>query len=245
MPPASDELSIADLLRLGLDHYGRGEEARAFECWREVLRRDPDDPVARDYLEAAGADPVADNVVDLNARRSARAAAASTVPRELEAKIVEAVQSKRYDDALRMLYAAKRTYPADLSVSRSIQHLKAKITQLTLRELGTLERVPRPDELRPGADPESTLVAGLVDGVASLDDILEASPLGRHRTLLVLARLLPPAAPEESFDELFERAMQAYLRGDRALARELFLRCRELRPDDVRVRHNLAKLGAP
>ena len=50
----------------------------------------------------------------------------------------------------------------------------------------------------------------------------------------------PPA--DESFDALFRRATQAYVRRDRELARTLFRRCLDLQPEDKRARHNLEKL---
>ena len=47
---------IARLLQEGLDHYGRNDVADAVRCWQQVLALAPDNLVARDYLEAAGAD---------------------------------------------------------------------------------------------------------------------------------------------------------------------------------------------
>lgn len=65
-------------------------------------------------------------------------------------------------------------------------------------------------------------------------------------TTQVETRAVPPTVVEppeaESFEELFKRATQAYIRRDRELARGLFRRCLELKPDDTRTRHNLEKL---
>lgn len=52
-PPMSTH-SIEALLRSGLDHYGRNEVREAIELWREVLRLDPTNEQAVDFLQTAG-----------------------------------------------------------------------------------------------------------------------------------------------------------------------------------------------
>lgn len=57
-----------------------------------------------------------------------------------------------------------------------------------------------------------------------------------------------PEEPEEldtpHFERLFEEAMRAYIRRDLESARALFLRCRDLRPHDLRVKANLERLSS-
>lgn len=55
---------------------------------------------------------------------------------------------------------------------------------------------------------------------------------------------LPASTPEGRYDELFRRATEAYLRRDVDTALALFTECRELRPDDRRVQHNIERLEA-
>jgi tetratricopeptide (TPR) repeat protein len=52
-PPASTQ-GIEALLRSGLDHYGRNEIDEAIARWREVLRLDPKNEQAADFLQTAG-----------------------------------------------------------------------------------------------------------------------------------------------------------------------------------------------
>lgn len=46
--------NIDELLRRGLDFYGKDFVDEAIDCWKKVIELDPDNETARDYLESAG-----------------------------------------------------------------------------------------------------------------------------------------------------------------------------------------------
>ncbi len=52
----------------------------------------------------------------------------------------------------------------------------------------------------------------------------------------------PPAVADPTFDELFRQATKAYLQGQRDEALQGFLACARLRPEDLRVKHNIQRL---
>ena len=49
---------VEELLKRGLEHYGRSEREVAIACWREVLALRPDEERAIDYLQGAGEKPL-------------------------------------------------------------------------------------------------------------------------------------------------------------------------------------------
>lgn len=248
---AGDEVDA--LLEQGLQLYGRGEEAGAIAAWRSALELDPSNPQALDYLDAAGVrlDDASNNGPG-NSAAIGRELISSAVDKQA---VLDAVRERDYDRALRLLYDARQAHPEDASISRSIRHIKEHLIREMAEQLGDLDRVPEVHEVQVSAtDQEASLVARLVDGIATLGDIVEVSPLGRYRTLHVLTRIFPDARqrssegpvskPQPSFDALFREATLAYLRGDYAAAQAGFERCAELRPDDQQVQHNLARLRA-
>ena len=247
-----DEVRVASLLEEGLELYGRGQEDQAIAVWREALRLDPGSPRARDYLMTAG--------IQLAEAPVAPPSGEPTATQRVRRDVLQHVQAGRYDDALHLLYADRRRRPDDPALTKSIQHLKSKLMRRALATLGDMDRVPLPID-GDGLEPEPRAVVRLVDGIASFEDIVESSPLGRLRTLRVLAELFPlpakaaaptksasgdaespPRAAEDTFDAHFKRATEAYIRRDYSTARTEFERCLELRPDERRVQYNLKRL---
>ena len=47
----ANESTIQELLESGLHFYGLGEIKKALEIWEEVLRRDPSNETAREFIE--------------------------------------------------------------------------------------------------------------------------------------------------------------------------------------------------
>lgn len=242
------------LLAEGLRLYGRGEEDQAIARWREVLRLDPSNPQALDYLESTGVASAAVAETGATAVDSRAALQNERISGVVDKQaVLEAVKQREFDQALRMLYEARRRHPHDASISRSIQHIKGRLERELIAQLVDLDRVPGRAELNvPEGNLEAEIVGRLVDGISTLGDIVAVSPLGRFRTLQVLVKMLSgsmirpvqatPVPPAPSFRERFREATLFYLRGEHAAALEAFEACAELRPDDPTVQHNLDKL---
>lgn len=247
------EDAVEQLIAKGLRLYGRGEEAEAVACWRQVLVMDPSHPQAHDYLESTGVDGHAASLAtELDAQKSIRNERITGVVDKQA--VLEAVKRREFDQALRMLYEARREHPNDASISRSIQHIKSRLERELITQLVDLDRVPTKAQITVPADNlEAEIVARLVDGIATLGDVVETSPLGRLRTLRLLVEMLsgslvrpvepePPRGP--TYRDLFREATLLYLRGEHQAAVKAFEACAELRPDDATVKHNLEKLRA-
>ncbi|MEZ4224868.1 MAG: hypothetical protein R3B13_28200 [Polyangiaceae bacterium] len=237
--------AVERLLAEGLDHYAARREEEAIAAWQRVLMLAPDHPQALDYLRAAGAEPEPRPlapVIDLEERR----------PKDANAwrnQVVEAVRERRYEQALEILEAAREQNPGDPSVGKSISNLKSKLVVVYAEQLGSLDTVPTPAKDWGTKDPEALAVLGFVDGVCSYDEILDASPLGRFRSLRVLARhfggttRMDPARREEEFQKQFNAAIAASLAGRYEQALELFQRCDVLKPGDPRVALNVQRIA--
>jgi hypothetical protein len=274
---------VEDLLRRGLDFYALNNADGAARCWEEAAQLDHSDPRALEYLAALRGDgqesstgTVQENGPterlerrDLTGLRQVvnELAAPDLGSRAFDkAQFVELLRGKQFETALDVMYQMRGAAPENASVERGIQLLEDRLLTEYVAHFGEPDLIPRRtgvDPSRPG--PEQFEVLRLVDGVASLAQVLDASSLSRFATARALNLLLnqgvlslgprprerpsrvvaveTPVAPEaDGYDELFRRATTAYLRRDLDTALSLFAQCRQQRPDDRRVQHNIERL---
>jgi len=226
---------IARLLQEGLDHYGRNDVADAVRCWQQVLALAPDNLVARDYLEAAGADMSSmqsprhegrdAEIIDFGVARAnlagidgSSATAVSNVQKQsFKAEVAQLLRDKRYESALELLCAARERHPRDPEIARSIELLEARLQARTLR--------PRPANT-PSALPSRSSRMPTVPSRADAGQALA----------------LDGGVAAEDYPTLFKRATEAYMIRDFELAIHLFEKCHRERPDDRRPLYNLNAL---
>lgn len=191
------------LVAKGLDYYGRNDVAGAVECWRRAVELDAGNQEALDYLDAAGFQPVevgtGAQIIDINtARRILTPLPPAPDPHQVEAarmrELERLLEGKRYEEALELLLRARLQTPGDPAISRGIRLLKDRLLLDYVRRLGDLEQVPvRVESNAPASEPEAGIYA-LVDGIASIEDLLQTSRLGRFETYRCLAQLLESGA---------------------------------------------------
>ncbi len=181
--------NVEVILNEGLELFGLGRIDAAIEKWRAVLAMIPGEPRALDYLSAAGVDPsIPQAVEELDA-------AELTAPIEVldvgfyRRQVASLVGEKKYEEALEILIEARRLDPGDSSLSRSLSLLKQHLTTRYRTRLGLLETVVQRTTEEPPNDFDSR-VWQLIDGIATIADIIELSPVGEFRTLRGLCRLL-------------------------------------------------------
>lgn len=101
------------------------------------------------------------------------------------------LREKRFEEALTVLYRLREHAPDNGSVARGIQHLKQRVLEGYLAQLGDLDRVPsRGPRAADGLAPEAAALLRLVDGISCLGDLLESSRLGRLPTARLLVQLV-------------------------------------------------------
>ncbi len=181
--------NVEVILNEGLELFGLGRIEAAIEKWRAVLAMIPGEPRALDYLSAAGVDPSIPQTVD------ELSAAELTAPIEVldvgfyRRQVASLVGEKKYEEALEILIEARRLDPGDSSLSRSLSLLKQHLTTRYRTRLGLLETVVERCTEEPPSNIDSR-VWQLIDGIATIADIIELSPIGEFRTLRGLCRLL-------------------------------------------------------
>jgi hypothetical protein len=171
---------IEQLLQEGLDLFQAGMADHAVSVWTEVLHIEPNEPRALEYLRNAG--------VGAEAGGEEQGMQPGAVRVELEQLLAE----RRYEEALQLLYAARRATPDAAEISRGIQLIKQRLIKRYLHQIGNLDQVPRAAEgLDTGTlhDEEVELVR-LADGISSFGDIAHESRLGRFETYKRLAALI-------------------------------------------------------
>ncbi|MDW8246407.1 MAG: hypothetical protein RMJ84_07510 [Sandaracinaceae bacterium] len=193
MVRAAGGSSMEDDPRLdrGLELYAIGQEEEAIALWREVLREDPENPRAIDYLQAAGALPLVDvstlAAFGTSAQDEPTPPLAETNWRE---EVLRLVEERNIQGALARLYEERRRDPTNQEIKASIQHLKEYQFHLLVLGIGGMDRVLDPSQLLPPRNFEEATVAKLVDGESTVEDIVLVSPLGKNRTIEILLRLL-------------------------------------------------------
>ena len=212
MESARHDIGVEELLARGLDHYGRGEEEAAITCWREVLAIRPDEERAKDYLSTAGAElsgkppgPVVD-VASIDQQLTSksyttmpavREAAGNDISGRVEPHRRQALEQltseRKFEEALELAYTMRREAPADRSLSKAIQLLKARLLYDYTKQIGCLDDVPRIRAARMAQESltsEARIVLRLADGIATYGDILESCRLGSFKVSQVLVQLL-------------------------------------------------------
>src|SRR5262249_32645081 len=111
--------------------------------------------------------------------------------KELETLLAD----RRYEEALELLFAARRANPQAEEISRGIQLLKQRLIRRYLRVIGNLDHVPQPSVTREALDARATSedereVMHLIDGISTYGDIVRGSRRGRYETFALLARLV-------------------------------------------------------
>lgn len=107
----------------------------------------------------------------------------------VRADVVRLVREKRYEEALALLYRARAERPDDRELGPTIAQIKEFLCGSYAKQLGGLDQVAHP--LPPGSarSPDALLIVRYIDGTSTFGDISEICPLGRLRTLQVLAAL--------------------------------------------------------
>jgi hypothetical protein len=174
-------VTVEELLAEGAKLLKAGHADQAIAVWTEVLHLAPGEPRALGYLKSVGvaANDGEDEI--LTARRYGIG--------DLE----QLLAKKRYEEALEMLYAARREHPEATDLARGVQLLKQRLVRRYLRRLGNLDHVPhvlRLDEESMPVSEEARGLLHLIDGISSFGDIARESRLGRFETYRMLARMV-------------------------------------------------------
>jgi hypothetical protein len=102
------------------------------------------------------------------------------------------VQAGQFSRALAILDEERSRFPKTVSIARAIASVKEIASRTYAARLNRLELVPmvgRPQALEGPMSEGIRMVIHSIDGVSSFEDIVRTSPLGRMKTLEILADL--------------------------------------------------------
>lgn len=193
----------------------RNDYQSANSAWRNVLIIDPDNAEAKAHLESSGS-AVKAAAKQASTRPSRHpstppphssdrpSAPPSNLPRRpsglpprpLESgtfnrtQLLEHVRERRYEAALEILYDAQKINGTDAEITRSIALLRRRLLSSYTQEVGGLEMVPMKTGLAQKLGEDSNSVIGLVDGLATIEHIIELSPLSKLRSLKALSSMV-------------------------------------------------------
>lgn len=168
------------LLQEGLDHYGAGETEQALACWRRVLEIEPDQPEAREYLQAAEEPEEA----------APAAGDGNDVIREAQRLLGADPEA-----ALELLETAAAREPERVDIQTYIDMVRSRLLRDYRARLGQHPGVPHPRlspdrVLRYNLPADAGFVLSLVDGATPVKDLLSLCGMDEFRALRILSRLI-------------------------------------------------------
>lgn len=184
---------IDALLEAGLKAYGNSDSETAARCWRRVLELQPNNAQAKDFLITAGFELTAATTQSASATHEAHEGSG---PRgELRARVESLLKERKLEQALDELDRSRTRFPDDPSISRSIRLLRDRLVLEYGKRLGKLDDVPclavsRESIGRARPTSEELALVKLVDGIASLGDIVRGSQFGRFETYRAFVRFV-------------------------------------------------------
>jgi tetratricopeptide (TPR) repeat protein len=193
----SDKVSIQELLEAGLHHYGLGEMDKALTAWREVLRREPGNETAAEYIEIeTGRRPEAEPIIDL---ADEFIEPLPEVAAELAEEFLTGQQllnTGAPDQAIAVFEAAHRNAPDNPLYWAHVELSRARLIRDAIAMAGGLQR---PIRLRaPLTDligtkdftQEEGFVLSLITGDLGLEDLVALAPIPRFKTYEIVYKLL-------------------------------------------------------
>ncbi len=179
----STEAQIARLLQEGLDHYGEGRAEEAGRCWGEVLFLDPDNRVARDYMESleGEADP----------EKGPSEGAGSSIADDA----LRLMREGHLEASLELFETLTRREDDRIEVHGYLEMVRSKLLDRYREKVGGLDAVPQmklagPDLMHINLPSTTGFLLSLVDGRTSVHDLISLSGMDTFDTLRVLTGLL-------------------------------------------------------
>jgi tetratricopeptide (TPR) repeat protein len=185
-------LKLRELLEKGLYYYGLGENRMAVDLWKQVLELEPENELAREYLEIELETDVYPSTTPEFPRPDKSEAPKSTPVFTRGQKLIyedkpaEAVESfaQAYDESSDQLYYWSY---AELA--------KTSLIKLLLKQIGSFNRVPEltkplAEMARMNFTEEQGFILSLITGDTSFEDVISLSPIPKYKTYLALYRFL-------------------------------------------------------
>jgi len=202
----SGQMSIQELLEKGVYHYGLGEIDKAIEFWQEVLRLDPENETAGEYIEIeTGRKPEARPREEVKEEKEEILEPVAEVTQDLPDapaladKFVEGqllIQHEDWGEAVKAFEAAHRFDPSFPLYWTYVALARARLMKATIEKAGGLNsvislRVPLTELIgKKNFTQEEGFVLSLISGDITLEEVISLSPIPRFQTYSIIHALL-------------------------------------------------------
>ncbi len=194
---------IQRLLERGLYHYGIGDTQKALERWREVLRYDPSNETAREYIEIEtgrkAESSLSDRSEPIELAEVVEEETTTSVKSGFNKQFVKGYKSLHRGDwleAIQSFEAAHKLDPSQPYYWAHVELCRAGLLRHVIEACGGRKATPRlkvPLTKLIGTmdfTQEEGFVLSLITGETTVEDLAALSPLPRFMTFRILYRLL-------------------------------------------------------
>jgi hypothetical protein len=180
---ASKEAEISQLLREGLDCYGSGREPQAERAWRRVLELDPDNELARDFLQSAGRTAATDDSIP-----------AQDTTASVLAEARRQMAEENFEGALAMLRGGVSAGGVSIELEALVELARVHLVRSYRERLGDLTAIPKMSATaKPitsyNLPPNAGFVLSLLDGSTTVQDLISLSGMDAFEALRTLSGL--------------------------------------------------------
>jgi hypothetical protein len=176
---------VSALLAEGLDHYGNDEIGPALEKWRQVMRLDPGNAEALDYLQTADR---------RDQRRLPLGDQMSDKIRQIVHAAHQTIGADDWEGALDILGSAGEE-TTGLEFEATIEIVRSRLLRKYTERVGDLTRAPAMcgntgDLTNYNLPPETGFMLSLIDGRTPLSDLISLSGMDAFAALRIVGNLL-------------------------------------------------------
>ncbi|MFT5442925.1 MAG: tetratricopeptide (TPR) repeat protein [Myxococcota bacterium] len=185
---ATKAAEVASLLQKGLDAYGEDNISQAMIAWREVMKLDPGNVEALDFLNTADrrATPRPEN--DVGNRSAA-------VQLDVVAEARRLMVGGQFEESFELLHRAAEASPFSLELEATIELVRSNLFASYRKAIGDLTGVltlaaDREEIAKYNLPSDAGFLLSLVDGVTDLENMMTVSGMDSFEALRLTRKLI-------------------------------------------------------
>lgn len=187
----TDETKAAEVARLlqeGLDAYGEDDISQAMIAWRAVMKLDPGNVEALDFLNTADRRSIPRPDKDSGNR-------AAAVQLDVVAEARRLMVGGQFEESLELLQRAAEASPFSLELEATIELVRSNLFASYRKTIGDLTGVltlaaDRQEITKYNLPSDAGFLLSLVDGVTDLEDLMTVSGMDAFEALRLTKNLL-------------------------------------------------------
>lgn len=187
-------LKIEELLEKGLYYYGLGENKMAVSLWQQTLELDPENELAREYLEIE----LGTRIIEPEPEPAPSQAPEKTEPLAIPPSFTRGQQliyEGKPAEAVESFNQAYNESDGRLFHWAYVELAKTSVVKNLLEHIGSFEKMPELTQsmselAKMNFTEEEGFMLSLITGDTSFEDVISLSPLPKYKTYRTLYRFL-------------------------------------------------------